>query len=44
MTYLSGNKNAPQIHTENDTKKREPKSIQPKRLVLTDFHLNTCLS
>lgn len=44
MTYLSGNKNAPQIHAENDIKKREPKSIQPKGLVLTDFYLNTSLS
>ena len=27
-TYSSGNKTTPQIHTENDTKKKEPKSIK----------------
>ena len=33
----------PQIHTENNTKKKEPKTLQPKVLVSTDRPLNISL-
>ena len=42
MPYLSGNLTTPQIHVKNDTKK-EPKTLQPKVLVLKDPHLNSSL-
>ena len=40
VPYLSDNLTTPQIHIENDTKMKEPKTLQPKVLVSTDPHLN----
>ena len=37
----SDNLTTPQIHIENDTKKKEPKTLQPKVLVSTDPPLNS---
>lgn len=43
MPYLSVNLTISQIHIENDTKKKEPKTLHPKVLASTDPHLNSSL-
>ena len=44
MTYLSVNLTISQIHIENDSKKKEPKTLHPKVLASTDPHLNSSLN
>ena len=39
----SNNVTTPKIHIENDTKKKEPKTLQPKVLVSTDPPVNSSL-
>ena len=44
VPYLSGTLTTPKIHVENDTKKKEPKTLQPKVLVSTNSHLINSLN
>ena len=44
VPYLSVNLTTPQNHIENDTKKKERKTLHPKVLASTDSHLNSSLN